>query len=67
MKQQIENINREDFMVFFRDEEKLNTLSSDDRIEIFLQILQGSSDITTELLNELIADYNVRDLKISQI
>ncbi|WP_220628140.1 hypothetical protein [Confluentibacter sediminis] len=67
MKKQTETINREDVMFFFRDEEKLNTLSSDDRIEIFLQILQGSSDITTELLNELIADYNVRDLKISQI
>ena len=36
MKKQTGNINREDFMVFFRDEEKLNTLSLDDRIEIFL-------------------------------
>jgi len=67
MKNTLKNINREDFMNFFRDEEKLNTLSSDDRVEIFLQILQGSSDITKELLNELICDYNVHNLKISQI
>lgn len=67
MKNTLKNINREDFMNFFRDEEKLNTLSSDDRVEIFLQVLQGSSDITKELLNELICDYNVHNLKISQI
>ena len=54
-------------MSFFRDEEKMNTLSSDDRIEIFLHILQGSSDITEELSNKLICDYNVSNLKISQI
>ncbi|CAH8281388.1 hypothetical protein EV196_101473 [Mariniflexile fucanivorans] len=67
MKNTLKNINREDFMNFFRDDEKLNTLSSDDRVEIFLQILQGSSDITKELLNELICDYNVHNLRISQI
>jgi hypothetical protein len=67
MKNTLKNINREDFMNFFRDDEKLNTLSTDDRVEIFLQILQGSSDITKELLNELICDYNVHNLKISQI
>ena len=67
MKNTLKNINREDFMNFFPDNEKLNTLSSDDRVEIFLQILQGSSDITKELLNELISDYNVHNLKISQI
>jgi hypothetical protein len=60
-------VNREDFMYFFRTDEKLNTLSANDRVEVFLQILQGSSDITKDLLNELISDYNVHNLKISQI
>ncbi|MBU2904120.1 hypothetical protein KO529_04930 [Arenibacter algicola] len=67
MKETSNKINREDFMRFFRDDEKLNTLSTDDRIEIFLQILQGNSDITKELLNELIFDYEVHNLRISQI
>ena len=61
----IKAINREDFMHFFRDDEKLNMLSADDKVEIFLQILQGSSDITKDLLNELISDYNVHNLKIN--
>lgn len=43
-------MDRQDFMSFFRDTEKLNTLSTDDRIEVFSSILSGSSDITTELL-----------------
>lgn len=60
-------MNREDFMNFFRDDTSLNTLSSDDRIEIFLQILTGSSDITKDLLNELISDYQVNNLVISKI
>ena len=67
MKETPNKTNREDFMRFFRDDEKLNTLSTDDRIEIFLQILQGNSDITKELLNELIFDYEVHNLRISQI
>jgi hypothetical protein len=67
MKKLSNKINREDFMNFFRDDKRLNTLSADDRVEIFLQILQGSSDITKDLLNELICDYNVHNLKISQI
>jgi putative ubiquitin-RnfH superfamily antitoxin RatB of RatAB toxin-antitoxin module len=58
---------RDDFMDFFRDDEKLNTLSNDDRIEIFRTILAGSSDITVELLNELLGDYNVDDISISKI
>lgn len=67
MKESSKNINKEDFMNFFRNDEKLNTLSNDDRIEIFLQILQGSSDITKDLLTELICDYQVHNIKISQI
>jgi hypothetical protein len=55
---------RNDFMNFFRDDEKLNTLSNDDRIEVFRTILAGSSDITVELLRELVDDYNV-DININ--
>jgi hypothetical protein len=67
MKQPLKNIKKEEFMNFFRDDEKLNSLSNDDRIEIFLQILAGGSDITKDLLNELICDYQVHNIKISQI
>jgi hypothetical protein len=55
---------RNDFMDFFRDDEKLNTLSNDDRIEVFRTILAGSSDITVELLRELVDDYDV-DININ--
>ena len=67
MKDTLKNMNREDFMDFFRDDEKLSTLTADDRIEIFLQILPGGSDITEDLLNELICDYQVHNLEVSQI
>ncbi len=59
-----ENISRKDFMNFFRDTEKLNELTPDDRIEIFRTILLGSSDLTKELLNEILGDYSVDNLKI---
>ena len=57
-------ITREAFMQFFRDEEKLNELSPDDRIEIFSTILLGSSDITQALLEEVLKDYNVSNLEV---
>lgn len=53
------NLYREHFMAFFRNDEKLNQLSTDDRIEIFMSILQGSSDISKDLLVNLISDYCV--------
>lgn len=56
-------INREDFMKFFRDDEKLNELTVDDRIEVFRTVLIGSSDFTKELLDEILSDYNVSNLK----
>lgn len=67
MNNKLKNVTREDFMNFFRDDEKLSILSADDRIEIFLQILPGSSDITEDLLNELISDYQVTDLEVIQV
>ncbi len=57
-------ITREAFMQFFRDEDKLNELSPDDRIEIFSTILLGSSDITQALLEEVLKDYNVSNLEV---
>jgi hypothetical protein len=57
-------ITRHDFMTFFRDDDKLCELSTDDRIEVFRTILTGSSDITKELLNDLLADYCVGHLQV---
>ena len=58
------NFTRADFMSFFRDTEKLNELSVDDRLEIFRSILTGSSDISAKLLNELLVDYGVGHLRV---
>ena len=58
------SISRDDFMAFFRDDEMLNQLSADDRVEIFLQVLTGSSDITKDLLEQLLSDYSVGILKV---
>lgn len=60
-------ITRDDLMKFFRDDEKLNELSVDDRIEIFRTILLGYSDFTKELLNEILSDYLVTNLEIIEI
>lgn len=59
-----QQIMREDFMKFFRNDEKLNELTIDDRIEIFRTILAGSSDLTKELLDEILEDYAVLNLEI---
>lgn len=58
------NMTREDFMEFFREDDKLQTLTADDRIEIFSQILLGQSDFTKELLEEIFRDYGVTDIAI---
>ena len=58
------NLTRADFMSFFRDTEKLNELSVDDRLEVFCSILTGSSDISAKMLNELLADYGVEHLRV---
>lgn len=59
-----ENITPEAFMKFFRDTEKLNQLTPDDRNEIFRTVLLGSSDLTKELLNEILSDYSVNHLEV---
>lgn len=66
----MENCNaftRHDFMAFFRDDDKLNDLSADDRIEVFRTILTGSSDINKELLNDLLSDYGVGHLQVVEV
>ena len=59
-----QKITRESFMKFFRDDEKLNELTVDDRIEIFRTILLGNSDITKQLLDDILTDYSVTNLEI---
>jgi len=51
---------REDIMREFRTHEHsaFDDLSNDDRCEIFLNILAGSSDLTRELIEELHANYS---------
>ncbi len=51
-------------MKFFRDTEKLNELTPDDRVEIFRTILLGSSDFSKDLLNEILGDYCVDNLEV---
>ena len=57
-------ITRAQFMAFFRDEDSLNTLTPDDRIEMFRTVLLGSSDFTKKLLDEILSDYGVEGLKV---
>jgi hypothetical protein len=57
-------ITRDDFMEFFRDTEKLNTLSVDDRIEIFSTVLLGNSDFKKKLFDEIFSDYSVSHLEV---
>jgi glucose-6-phosphate isomerase len=60
-------ISRQDFMNFFRDSDKLNELTPDDRVEVFSTILLGGSDLTKELLNEILKDYAVRNLEVVEV
>jgi hypothetical protein len=61
------NISRQEFMDFFRDDDKLNELSNDDRIEIFCEILSGRSDFTKKLLDYVLNDYGVGHLEIIEL
>ncbi|MDG1271684.1 MAG: hypothetical protein P8O04_04420 [Flavobacteriaceae bacterium] len=60
-------ISRAEFMQFFRDDEKLNELTPDDRVEVFRTILLGSSDLTKELLEAIITDYSVSNLQVIKV
>jgi hypothetical protein len=59
-----QKMTRDDFMAFFRDDDCLNTLSVADRIEVFSQILLGSSDFTKKLLNDVLSDYCTDHLEV---
>ena len=58
---------RQDFMDFFRNDDKLCELSTDDRIEVFKTILVGSTDITKDLLDGLLCDYGVGNLEVVEV
>lgn len=60
-------MDRQSFMDFFRDDEKLNTLTVEDRLEIFRYVMLGSSDFTKELLDEVLNDYCVENLEVKEI
>ncbi len=60
-------ISRDEFMAFFRDTESINTLSPDDRIEVFSTILLGSSDFKKQLFDEIFLDYCVSHLEVIEI
>jgi hypothetical protein len=64
MKNCIKITDRDDFMAFFRDDEKLNLLSVEDRIEIFSTILLGNSDFKLNLFKDIFSDYSVTHLDI---
>ncbi len=55
-------------MEAFRDDDDLwDELTPDDRAEIFVDILLGSSDVSKELFDEVCGNYGVDWLEIKQI
>lgn len=60
-------ITRDDFMEFFRNNDKLNTLSVDDRIEVFSTILLGSSDFKKKLFDDIFSDYGITNLEVIEV
>lgn len=60
-------ITRDDFMSFFRDDDSLNELSVEDRIEVFSTILLGSSDFKKKLFDKIFSDYCVSHLDVIEI
>ncbi len=63
----VNQMTREDFMAFFRDEESLNKLNVDDRIEVFSTILLGSSDFKKKLFDEIFSDYGINHLEVIEV
>ena len=60
-------ITRQQFLEFFRSDDYYDQLSTDDCIEVFRTALKGASDITAELLNEIISDYGVGNLEVRTV
>ncbi len=48
-------------MDFFRSENGWADLMPDDRLEVFMDILQGDSDLTANLLGDLLSRYGADD------
>lgn len=57
-------ISRDLFMETFRSSDFHKLISDDDAIEIFMGVLKGSSDLTADRLNELLAEYSVGNLAV---
>lgn len=60
-------ITRDEFMAFFRNDESINTLSPDDRTEVFSTILLGNTDFKKKLFDEIFSDYCVDYLDVIEI
>lgn len=60
-------ITKQQFMDFFRSEEGYDQLTPDDAVEIFSSVLKGSSDFTKDLLDRVLADYGVENLKVIEV
>lgn len=58
---------RDQFMDFFRNNDRWNTLSPDDKVEVFMGALHGSSDITADLLDDLLSTYNVSGIEVIEL
>lgn len=59
---------RQQFMEAFRNDDKLwDELTPDDRTEIFVGILLGSSDVTKDSFDKVCGNYGIDWLEIKQI
>ena len=58
-------ITRNEFIEFFRSDEGYAELSVDDALEIFLDVLKGSSDLTEDVLLSLLDAYGVTDITVN--
>jgi hypothetical protein len=52
-------ITKEQFFQYYRSDKYSNELTRDEKIEVFLMSLEGSSDITIDLLFALCNEYDV--------
>ena len=58
-------ITRNQFMEFFRSEDGYVQLSPDDALEIFLDVLKGSGDLTEDVILQLLDAYGVIDITVN--
>lgn len=59
-------LERTDFMSWYRSESMTDLLTPSDRGEIFSSVLLGGSDISKELLDGLLMDYEVSHLVVTE-